>query len=118
MVRDGACAPPHHEGLNLEQLRIARLDLLGLRLYPGGVLLHQLDVGELAPSRLRGDLQMHRMLRGEIHEELLGLAAVQPGLEQLCRVRMRGGGEDAGRTTRWSACPRRDRSARPAGPPP
>src|SRR5690349_1199777 len=34
-----------------KQLRIARLDLFALGFHAGGVLLHQLDGGELAPSR-------------------------------------------------------------------
>src|SRR5690242_8082683 len=72
-----------------KQLRIACLDLFALRLDAGRVLLHQLEVGELASARLRLHLAVRRILRGVIDEELLRLARVQPGLEQLCRVRMR-----------------------------
>src|SRR5215472_1553774 len=35
-----------------KQLRIARLDLLALRLDAGRILFHQLDVGQFPPSRL------------------------------------------------------------------
>src|SRR5260370_37779934 len=81
--------------LNPEQLRIARLDFFGHLLDAGRIFLHQLDVGYLPPARLRLHLRMHRILRGEIDEELLGFAGVQPGLEQSCGLGMRPGGEAA-----------------------
>src|SRR5882672_10330259 len=71
MVVSGAKSHP-------KQLGIARLDLFAHRLDPGRIFLHQLDLGDLPPSRLRFDLRMRRILRGEIDEELLGLPRVQP----------------------------------------
>src|SRR5436190_21566299 len=41
-------------GSHPEDLRIARLDLLGLRLDARGIVLHQLDIAKLAATRLVG----------------------------------------------------------------
>src|ERR1700694_1851361 len=81
-----------------KQPRVARLDLFGHSLDPGGIFLHQLDIGNPPASRLRLHLRMNRILRGEIDEELLGLARMQPRLKQPCGVGMWRGCEYSGRT--------------------
>ena len=82
---------------NPEQPRIARLDLFSHFLDALRILLHQLDVGNLPPSRLRLHLRVNRILRGEVAKELLGFTRMQPGLEQFCGVGVLRGLEDAGR---------------------
>src|SRR5688572_9720000 len=50
---------PPHPSSNPEQPRIARLDLFGHLLDALRILLHQLDVGNLPPSRLRLHLRVN-----------------------------------------------------------
>ena len=55
---------------------------------PAGIVLHELDVGELAAAGLLRDLRVQRVLGGEVDQQLLRLAArMQPVLEQARRVR-------------------------------
>src|SRR5579872_6344711 len=86
-----------HQSLHPKQPRIAHLDLVRHCLDSCRILLHQLDLRDLAAAGLWRHLRMNRILRGEVGEELLRFAGVQPGLKQPCRIRMRRGDEDPGR---------------------
>src|SRR4030081_2715158 len=60
-----------------KQPRIARLDLFRHFLDAGGVLLDQLDVGNLSASRLQCRPGENRILRREIDEEWWGFPRMQ-----------------------------------------
>src|SRR5262249_58684504 len=67
---------------HLEDLRVARLDLLARALDPGEIVLPQLDLVEPARPRLLLAEGVDRMLAGKIDQELLRLERMQPVLEQ------------------------------------
>src|SRR5262245_34880988 len=84
-------APPSHP----ENLRVARLDLLALRLHGDRVGFHGLDGREGRAAGAVLDLRVERAV-GEIDEDLLALDAVQEVLEQPRGVRVGRAPEDAG----------------------
>ena len=53
---------------HLEDLCVASLDFLGRFLDAGWIVLHQLDLGELAPTRFLLGLRVHRVLAGEVDQ--------------------------------------------------
>src|SRR4029079_5233951 len=67
---------------HLENLRVALLDLLGAFFHAFGVLLHQLDIGELANAGFLDSLLVWRILARPIDQNLLALAPVHPVIEQ------------------------------------
>src|SRR4051812_717114 len=80
-MRPSATARTSSES-NPEDLAVARLDLVGHLLDARGVLPHQLDVGELAHAGLFHGLSVRRILPGEVDQDLLALAPMQPAEEQ------------------------------------
>src|SRR3981189_1532438 len=82
-------------GSNVEQLGIVRLDGVALFFNRGGIILHGLDVLERLASSLFLGLRMHRAQAADIDDELLGVPAEAERLNQLCRVRMGRGLENA-----------------------
>src|SRR3981081_2653246 len=83
---------------HLEQLLIARLDVVGHLFDAGWSVLHELDLGQLLVAGLVLDQRMDRMLAGEIDQQLLALQGMQPVLKQARGVRIGGGLEHPGRT--------------------
>src|SRR5262249_42118605 len=73
---------------NVEDLAVARLDLLALLLNRRGVVLHGLDVLERLAAGLVLRVRVHRAQAADINDQLLGLAAERERLEQLCRIRI------------------------------
>src|SRR5262249_31155186 len=84
----GHANPPYKLRLHPEDLAVARLDLVGHLLNALGVLPHELDIGELAHARLFDRLAMRRILPGEVDQDLLALAAMQPAEEQARCIRV------------------------------
>jgi len=84
--------------LHLENLGVPLLDRLSFRQDALRILLHQLDVGELADSGLFHCLRMRRILPGVINDQLLGLTRVHPVLEQARGVRIGSAFEDRARS--------------------
>src|SRR5215510_15792459 len=84
----GHANPPYKLRLHPEDLAVARLDLVGHLLNAFGVLPHELDIGELAHARLLDRLAMRRILPGEVDQDLLALAAMQPAEEQTRGIRI------------------------------
>src|SRR6266545_959764 len=92
-----------------KDLRVPRLYFLGHLLDPLRVLLHQLDVGELADARLLLREGVGRVLAREIDENLLSLEPVQPVVEQASGVRIGRALEQRARARRqWRAFARID----------
>src|SRR5262245_12231033 len=73
---------------HLEDLGVARVDLLAHPLDSGGIVLPQLDLIEAAYPRLLLGEGMDGMLAGKVDQQLLGLERMQPVLEQARGVRI------------------------------
>ena len=58
---------------HLEELHVAGLDFLGRLLDALCVVAHELDLRQLAPAGLGLHERVHRVLRGEVDEQLLRL---------------------------------------------
>src|SRR5258707_4238318 len=84
--------PPYDASLpsasHLENLRVARLDLLARALDAGGIVPPHLDLVEPAHPRLLLGERVDRMLTGKIDQELLRLARKQAVLGQTRSVRV------------------------------
>src|SRR5437763_13552024 len=72
-----------------EDAGITRLDILARLLDCGRIITPKFDLTELARAGLLDDLRMHGMLAGEIDQQLLRFARVQPVLEQPRRIGVR-----------------------------
>src|SRR3954468_21650576 len=79
-----------------EDLGVARLDLLALRLHLRRISLEQLQTGKRDVLALLLDLCMKGAMRKDVDQHLLGFRAEEETLEQPCRVRIRRAAENAG----------------------
>src|SRR5437764_907429 len=74
---------------------IAGLDLLGLRLDRGRIILHDLDLRQRPAPRSLGDLRMGGVLRGKVAQQLLAFAREDVALQQARRIGIGRALEDA-----------------------
>src|SRR5215469_2660940 len=83
---------------DVEDLRIVRLDRLTLFFDSRRIVLHGLDLLERLAARLVLRVRMHGAQAADIDDELLRFAAEAEGLEELCRIGIGRGLEDAVRS--------------------
>ena len=82
---------------HLENLAVARLDLLALRQHRGGIGLQQLQRRQRRAARLLLDLRMERAMRVIVDQQLLAFRAEEETLEQPRRIRIGRAAEHAAR---------------------
>src|SRR5579885_3755917 len=91
---------PAWSALDLEDRRVAALDLAGRRLDARRVLRHQLDLADRAHPGLLHRLLVRRILPRPVDDELLALARLHPVVEQPRGIRVGRGLEDRARRRR------------------